>query len=300
MLHLPEIRRLSVDVDIVCTVPKAEFEQVLNEIVSNGPYTEWKEDVRGANRLPKRRHYKLYFPSHRAPNKQNRVIVDVLEEPCPIRDLVERPVTTNFLELEEETTVRLPSVNALLGDKLTAFAPHTVGVKLNERYAQQVAKQMFDVGELFLAVDDFNAVKTAYVENQAAESSFHDEKPTLEASLTDTRNTAYEFCHHGLKRDPNRQPEDRANLLKGIGQMSGLLVGTRFNALEARIHASRAARLADAIIQDLSPGIENLLFDAKRDVPSLQEFRFTKEHEVLQRLRAQPEAFYHWKHILNS
>ena len=226
--------------------------------------------------------------------------LDVLEEPCPITNLVEKPVTTRFLEVEEEVRVRLPSVNALLGDKLTAFAPPTVGGKLTEATAQQVAKQMFDVGELFLAADDFQAVKNAYRENQAAEASYHEEPPTFEESLKDTREAAYEFCHHGLKKDPNRNPEDRALLLKGIGQMQGLLVGTRFNTVEARIHAARAARAADAILQDLSFKMDALHYLSERDLEQLRDWRFSPEHAVLQRLRAQPEALYHWKHILGG
>lgn len=298
LLHLPEFRRLSVDVDIVCTVSRSDFERVLTEIVETGPYTEWEEDVRGTNRLPRRRHYNLYFPTHRSAHKRQRVVVDVLEEACPISDLVEKPIITTFLEVEEEVRVRLPSVNALLGDKLTAFAPHTVGVRLNERYAQQVAKQMFDVGELFLAADDLAAVKQAYVENQRVESAYRDSKPSFEKSLRDTRDTAYEFCHYGLKKDPDRVPEDRALLLKGIGQMQGLLVGTRFNTLEARVHASRAARLADAIQRELSFNMEDLRYNADRDLETLHGCVLPEEHRVLQRLTVQPEALLHWKHIL--
>lgn len=298
LLHLPAIRRISVDVDIVCAVAPREFEAVLNEVVSNGNYVAWEPDERGDRGLPKRRHYALYFPSHRGREGRQCVTVDVVEEPCPLRDLVEMPVQTNFLEIESETKVTLPSLNALLGDKLTAFAPHTVGVPLNKRYAQQVAKQMFDVGELFLAANDFKAVKSAYLESQASESSYQPTRPSLEDSLRDTLETAYEFCHHGLRKDPNRRPEDRENLLRGIGQMAGILVGTRYRAEEARIHASRAARMADAILRGEPTTMQTLRYDPSRDMESLVGCALPLHHKVLQRLSVQPEALFHWKNIL--
>jgi hypothetical protein len=56
--------------------------------------------------------------------------------------------------------VRLPTIESLLGDKLTAFAPTTVGVQLRTDEGQpgelmQVAKQLFDIGTLFEAATNF-------------------------------------------------------------------------------------------------------------------------------------------------
>jgi len=37
---------------------------------------------------------------------------------------------------------------SLLGDKLTAFAAHTIGVPLTEQFSQQVIKQLLDIAQL--------------------------------------------------------------------------------------------------------------------------------------------------------
>jgi predicted nucleotidyltransferase component of viral defense system len=59
LLHLPEFRRLSIDIDIVCAEPKQEFERRLASILPASPFHRWDEHVRGDQGLPRRRHYKL-------------------------------------------------------------------------------------------------------------------------------------------------------------------------------------------------------------------------------------------------
>jgi hypothetical protein len=112
LLHLPEFRRLSIDIDIVCSEPKAEFERRLDSIIPSGPFIRWEEHLRGDRGLPKRRHYKFYYPSPTQGEKQEPILLDVVEEPNVIADLVERPILVSFIECEEETLVRLPSVES--------------------------------------------------------------------------------------------------------------------------------------------------------------------------------------------
>ena len=48
----------------------------------------------------------------------------------------------------EYLLVKTPDINCILGDKLTAFAPHTTGIPLNVKKDMEVMKQMYDVGAL--------------------------------------------------------------------------------------------------------------------------------------------------------
>lgn len=49
--------------------------------------------------------------------------------------------------------VTMPSVDCILGDKLTAFAPHTTGIPYNIDKELEIIKQMYDISCLF---DEFN------------------------------------------------------------------------------------------------------------------------------------------------
>lgn len=132
LLHLPRIRRLFIDIDIVSPASNEDLERM------------------------RRRHFKLWFRSERAPTGEDFVLLDVVQEAhCP-HDTVKLPIHAAFLVPNREIPVTLPTIESLLGDKLTAFAPTTicVGVKLRRRDNQpgeimQVAKQLFDVGVLF-------------------------------------------------------------------------------------------------------------------------------------------------------
>lgn len=62
------------------------------------------------------------------------------------------------------TTVKMPSANDLLGDKLTAFAPNTTGIpyfKHGNSMNMEINKQLYDVSCLFDLFDDLNAVRDA-------------------------------------------------------------------------------------------------------------------------------------------
>jgi hypothetical protein len=78
-----------------------------------------------------------------------------------------------------------------LGDKLTAFAPHTSGVPLYHpdgtvRDVQQVAKQLFDVGVLFDAATNFDTIVSNYDLVVEIERTYRDPNPSREDCLRDT------------------------------------------------------------------------------------------------------------------
>jgi hypothetical protein len=124
------IRRLSIDIDTVCGAPHRELEAVLENIKGKSPFLRYEENVRGDRGLPRRRHFKFYYQSMDPNFLGAHVLLDVVEEfRCP--HLTQKiPIKVPFVEVEREVLVTLPTVESLLGDKLTAFAPTTVGVPL--------------------------------------------------------------------------------------------------------------------------------------------------------------------------
>lgn len=63
LLLLEHIRRLSIDVDIACTLPGGELEPVLQEIGRESRFESFEVDRRDPDRLPKRSHYKFTYTS---------------------------------------------------------------------------------------------------------------------------------------------------------------------------------------------------------------------------------------------
>lgn len=61
LLHLKQIRRLSIDIDIVCGVSKGDLDSLLKSIEKKHPFTGYAEDDRGQQGLPNRRHFKFFY-----------------------------------------------------------------------------------------------------------------------------------------------------------------------------------------------------------------------------------------------
>lgn len=62
----------------------------------------------------------------------------------------------------EDLTVCLPDKNCILGDKLTAFAPHTTGIPFGVDKELEIIKQLFDCWTLLQEMDDYKTVAEVY------------------------------------------------------------------------------------------------------------------------------------------
>lgn len=191
LLHLPQVRRLSIDIDIVCGEKREAVDKVVKQIGRLPPFSRAEEHVRDHENPPRRRHFKFYYRSAIGKQPEVPILLDVVEEARIRYQLVQRPIQTSFLKPEREIMVQLPTLESLLGDKLTAFAPTTVGVPLRNpdgtpADVMQVTKQLFDIGVLFEAATNFAEVAATYDAVQKLESEYRPAKPSRDASLQDT------------------------------------------------------------------------------------------------------------------
>jgi len=146
LLRLPRPKRLSIDVDILCPLQATELDPILADIGRATPFLRHEEDHRDPRRLPARRHFKFFYkpcdPSNRVPHVLLDVVIGEPVHPHSSQVAIQSP----FILVNEEVRVEVPTIEGLLGDKLTAFAPNTVGIAFSEDSAMQVIKQLFDVG----------------------------------------------------------------------------------------------------------------------------------------------------------
>lgn len=254
MLHLPRIQRLSIDIDIVSPAEDAELDRVVAKIGQTPPFIGHGEDDRGARGLPQRRHFKFFFTSPIDPRGNNYVLLDVVQEQDIVHGCTKKPIQASFLKPEEEIEVELPTIESLLGDKLTAFAPTTTGVPLRKDdgtvgEVMQVAKQLFDVGILFEHAEDFAAVAKTYNEVQGQEATYREEtlgrKVSRDESLEDTFNASLGMIatkpkHRSLFHDTDL-------LIDGFDKLKGHLTWPKFQPNDQRTLAARAAYLTAAI-----------------------------------------------------
>jgi hypothetical protein len=86
----------------------------------------------------------------------------------------------------EALKVRVPSIDCILGDKMTAFAPYTTGIPLRANKDMEVMKQMYDVASLIDEVTDFDNVCKTYREICKAEIAYRGANISIRECLLDT------------------------------------------------------------------------------------------------------------------
>lgn len=241
MLLLKKPMRLSTDIDIIVE-PKTDVEHYVNKAKEIFPFYDVKEDVRiGLNNIEKR-HFRFVFES---PLKQREVniLLDIVFEHDPYSLVEERKIEGPMLLNEgEKSSVAVPNKNCILGDKLTAFAPHTTGIKFNQDKDLEIVKQFIDCWMLCKEMDDFQLVTETYERFVKIEAGYRGLNITALEVLRDTIETCICFLGRGTIR-----PEEYACLKTGINGIQGHLFSGRFNGENAGICACEVMCLAACI-----------------------------------------------------
>jgi len=292
ILRLNHLRRISIDIDIVCNESSKKLEKVLKNCVYD-PFTRVEEDHRHHPNPPKPRHWNFYYNSFKPDNcPEPYVILDVLEEGNLYPDVESIQIKAPFLKLDHEIRVRVPSIDNLLGDKLTTLAPETIGQRYNEDHPDKIAKHLFDIGELFNQANSLSSVRETYLKLYEAENGYRGGSFSLDNCLDDTINVSRLIS--ALTINPGLTDKEALLLKTGISNLSGHLIRTNFNPTAAAVAAGKAALLATIIKFQVS-GItwDQIRFDDSRIV-ELRGEELTLFPELNNLSAVSPEAFHYW------
>ena len=292
LLRLNPIRRLSIDVDIVTQAKPEELVAALEQVSNLAPLTGYEHDAQRDKELPPKKHFRFYYPSAIEP-KTDHVLLDVLFEPNVAPHCEQVVINTPFITPEREVRVAVPTVNSLLGDKLTAFAPRTIGILYHPLRKTDMAKQLFDVGALFDAATDLNVAADVYAAIHARQLVYRKATFTIAETLNDSIEAGFRYSQLDLKG--GLETEDGLFLQEGVSALRNHLVNQPFRRDEARIAAGKVACIA-AWIQRRPAGvtIEQLRFQSDR-VAELRDLQFQAPWTPLTRLKGgNAEAFHYW------
>jgi Nucleotidyl transferase AbiEii toxin, Type IV TA system len=184
LMLLPEPKRLSIDLDILLNIPKEKLEENLNSIIKKKVFYEWVENQRTESKIPKK-HYKLFFNSVVNPQFKSSILLDILFQDNPYPKSISRIIKSQFIQTDSDIPVIVPTINSILGDKLTAFAPNTTGIAFGQDKAMQINKQLFDIGELFDHSDDIKEIQNSFNNFVEIESGYRGKKFTPEEVIAD-------------------------------------------------------------------------------------------------------------------
>lgn len=242
LLHLREPRRFSIDVDIVTIESRADIARVLGALCAEDEFVRWEEDIRPhKSRLPVE-HYKVFystlFPGF---SPENYILLDVIYQPDLPAWTETRPLEHAWLQRDgEPANLSVATIEGLLGDKLTAFAPTTTGILYEKNRPVEIIKQLYDIGALFDETGDMALVSSVYEKICAQQIAFRNLSATLADVLADSLRAALAIC------DRNEQNPDFQILKRGIVNIKPHLLH-RFSIEDAIIAAAKVMYLTSLI-----------------------------------------------------
>lgn len=242
LLLLDRPRRLSTDIDVVVE-PGVDVDEYIREAGKIFPFVSVEEHKRqGANDVEKR-HFRFLFRSPRN-DKEISILLDVVFEENPYVRVFEKPIRSGLLISEgDDLTVSLPDKNCILGDKLTAFAPHTTGIPFGKGKELEIVKQMFDCWTLIQETENVDIVKEAYDRVSRVELGYRG----LELEPADCLKDVVDACVCIMGRGSVR-PEEYRLISTGINALQGHLFSGRINGENAGAYASEVMWLAACLL----------------------------------------------------
>lgn len=242
MLLLEHPRRLSTDIDIIVE-PGTDIDKFIHRAGEIFPFIDVEEHVRiGKNNIEKR-HFRFKYNSPRN-GRDVTILLDVLFEVIQYGATVERPIKNELLITEgDDLSVIIPDANGILGDKLTAFAPHTTGIPFGVTKELEITKQLFDCGSLFDAMNDYGEVRASYDRIVRAEMGYRGLSISPEEVLRDTIKGSLCIASRGQSDE-----EEYTYYKDGISRIRNHILGGVFSGDIAGAYASRVLYLASSLL----------------------------------------------------
>lgn len=282
--------RLSIDIDIICP-PGTEIERFLSKFKDFGFTKIDLVDRHSPGKNIPKSHSKLFYQIAYTDKGANEgyILLDVLYEDCHYLNTLEIPITSPFVEIDgEPLNVLVPSVDDILGDKLTAFAPNTTGIpyyKKNKVCSVEIIKQLYDVARLFDRIENLDIVSKSFHSIVTVEMAYRDISD-LNAVYEDILQTSLLIATRG------RSGVGHFDILQdGIKKIKSFIHTSNYHIENAIIDSAKAAYVSTCIKKGVMD-IDKYKGDTDAIMGMTIAPSLTSQLNKLKRVL--PEAFYYW------
>jgi len=293
ILLVEKPQRFSIDIDINTEESKEKLLNILKTICSNELFKRFEENKRKNRGVPKA-HFKFYYDSV-INGRENYILLDILFDKHSYPEVIKTPIKSIWIDTDDKITkVNTPSIDSILGDKLTVFAPNTIGIKYGIGKSMEIMKQLFDIGRLFDHFENVKVVADSFIEIAKKELEYRKSNKTIDDVLHDIIETSLIVSQFpgGTKLD---SPE-LIELVNGLKRFKGFPIDFAFRADDAILAAAKAAFLTVKILSKDFTKIEKFSNNVKYSEPD-----FTDKHKHLKRLKKRKiEAYYYWCRVFEE
>lgn len=283
MLLFETPKRLSTDADILVS-PDCDIDSYVKKASVLFPFVSYEESIRKTSKTISKKHYKFHYKSPNS-NKMVTVLLDVLFAENSYAKTLDILLKNDFLidDGNGPLLVKVPTPESLLGDKLTAFAPHTIGINFfNDDFSNdkrlEVIKQFYDVATLFDISHDFKEVRNTYLNVAKEEIEYRGGKYSIDECLMDSFNSALSILSLG-----KFSSDDYRNYVEGFKRISEHIVGIRLNPNNAYLPAAKIMLLSACILKDVDP--------FALDIKQKDLIENPPYNKINRLVKVQPEAF---------
>lgn len=295
MLHLNTSKRLSIDIDIICP-PGTVIEDYLSQYAEEYGFGKVELVERISRTDVPKQHAKFYYEvSYPGKGGQDKILLDVLFEEMHYSQIVSLPIQSPLLITDEPlVTVSLPSHEDLLGDKLTAFAPHTTGIpffKGQKKCTMEIIKQLFDVALLFDITDNLTVTRQTFLKFARVELQYRNlPSDDIHLVLDDIYQTAITICMRGLAN-----PDEYKLLQDGISRIGNFIHSEKYTLDSAIINAAKVAYLSRLLEKE----INEIRHYTPNDIGMLasQTLQLPMPTKLNKLKKTHPEAFFYLNEI---
>lgn len=244
LLLLKQPRRLSTDIDII-VAPGMNVDHYLEETGKIFPFEKVEQQIRKGKNSIEKRHYKYYYNSPFKGQTPFYILLDILFEENHYSNVIRKSIQNELLITEEPYyEVNLPSVDCILGDKLTAFAPHTTGIPFGVGKELEIIKQMYDIATLADVTENFEDVRQSYLRTVLSEIRYRGIVAEAEDVLRDTLEAAACIASRG------QYGNDYSKYLQGIKSIVTHVYDERFSAEKAAVMACKVMHMAACVLKN--------------------------------------------------
>ena len=288
LLHIFPPARLSIDIDILLPAKeRAGLKDTLGKMVSASEWFDVMEEDPRHGKIPKA-HYKFQFASQFSKELQY-VLLDVVFTEHPYKKVIEKDISNLPLFFAgAKTVVRVPTPEGLLGDKMTAVSPNTMGIPLNEKRAMEVLKQIIDLGELFKIANDTDDIRQTFLNTAEQENGFRGTSYSIDKVLDDVTDIAFKYSQSLLRGGYNSFPEI-ALINEGLNRVGNHLM-RKIGQQDIKVAFARIAYIS-SVLKDKDK--KRLIKTA--DLSSIKDMALPGKYKILERLKViNPDAYFYW------
>ena len=291
LLLLQKIYRLSVDIDIIVD-DATNYIDVFSLICSKSKlFTRFAQQERERDVVHGTKHYKFFYMPFADASEESYILLDIYESANPYANVLELELVSSILDTQgKNVLVRVPDVDSILGDKLTAFAPDTIGISLTAEPGYrpkriEVLKQLFDVGNLFDYSESIESIRATHYAISMLEIRKRRSEITVADVLKDSSRHAY-IIGHGGKVDKLTYD----TIAKGYKDFNKFVADLSFDENQAILAAAKVAYLVSLLLLD-GEALEKYDSETVMDTWSILDESYVTFNDYKY---SNPEAFFYW------